>query len=167
MTFLIFSYKIVQSWNFCKIQKNIRFIKKKKAHTTKIQNTNKSKLLNLKNQKYERKLGNSALITLYCLTVYSQKGLDLVSDTYSSGVLWNSHQGQGDITRLTRDMMKFLFTKKMVVPCLLREKYALTDTSLSTFSVIIYCFLFSVEALQTLSIHKSLVILLLEDTGTA
>lgn len=48
-----------------------------------------------------------------------------------------------------------------------KKKNALTDTSLSTSSVIIYSFLFSVEALQTLSVHKSFVILLLEDTGAA
>lgn len=41
----------------------------------------------------------------------------------------------------------------------------MTDTSLSAFSAIIYSSLFSVEVLQTVSVHKSLVILPLEDTG--
>jgi len=61
--------------------------------------------------------------------------------------------------------MKFLFTRRMVVLCLLRKKNASTDTSLSTFSAIVYSSLFSVEVLEALSVHKSLVILLLEDTG--
>lgn len=96
-----------------------------------------------------------------------RRDFDLVFDTYSSGILQTFYQVWGDITTLTRNMMKFLFTRKMVVPCLRRKKNVLTDTSLSTFCAIVCSSVYSVEVLQTLSVHKSLIILLFEDAGAA